>query len=286
MVENKFMEKIRSFSFRILLEIAEKIGIAKYLLNQTLNQAKHQILVLLYHDTKNNLFRNHVKFLSEYFTFASLEELLKIHESRNFPEEPTVVITFDDGLKSFYREVFPVVREMEIPVANYVPIDILSSEYRFYGATRTDMIIKESEKNIRHLGLEDNLSDDYIVKPGLSRENLLEIDADPNVTIGAHTISHRRLDLLDKESSEEEIRKSKERLEKILGHPINHFAYPKGRFLPRDRELVKEAGFKSAAAVSNKWFRLDSDIFSFPRVWSGPKNSSISRLSYMIITAQ
>ena len=48
-----------------------------------------------------------------------------------------------------------------------------------------------------------------------------------------------------------EITRSKAILEDLLGHPIASYAYPHGSYRAGVRELVRAAGFTSAAAVRN-----------------------------------
>jgi peptidoglycan/xylan/chitin deacetylase (PgdA/CDA1 family) len=74
----------------------------------------------------------------------------------------------------------------------------------------------------------------------------------PDVTIGAHTLSHPMLAKHDVEFARKEIVESKARLEAELGIPVRHFAYPVGDPTsagPREFGLAKEAGFASAVTT-------------------------------------
>ena len=63
---------------------------------------------------------------------------------------------------------------------------------------------------------------------GISSESLKILDADPLCTIGAHTVSHPRLDTLSFDDQQKEIAQSRQELEALLDHPIHHFSYPHG----------------------------------------------------------
>ena len=83
-------------------------------------------------------------------------------------------------------------------------------------------------------------------------ETLRALSGAPDVTIGAHTMSHPRLAKLDAEAARREIVDSKTRLEAELGLPIRHFAYPVGDPTSaglRDFALAQEAGFVSAVTT-------------------------------------
>jgi peptidoglycan/xylan/chitin deacetylase (PgdA/CDA1 family) len=83
-------------------------------------------------------------------------------------------------------------------------------------------------------------------------ETLRALAGAPGVTIGAHTLTHPMLAKHDEASARSEIVESKARLEKELGIPVRHFAYPVGDPTsagPRDFALAKAAGFASAVTT-------------------------------------
>lgn len=88
--------------------------------------------------------------------------------------------------------------------------------------------------------------------------------------IGAHTVSHPILATLDAERAGDEIGRSRDVLETLLGEKVGLFAYPNGRpgtdYLPEVHPgLVRELGFE--AAVSTRWAaaRRGEDVFQIPR---------------------
>ena len=69
------------------------------------------------------------------------------------------------------------------------------------------------------------------------------------ITIGSHTQSHR---LLTKESADvalSELSESRRILQQRLGAPIEHFAYPDGRFNPMVTQAVNTAGYRYAYGI-------------------------------------
>jgi peptidoglycan/xylan/chitin deacetylase (PgdA/CDA1 family) len=72
---------------------------------------------------------------------------------------------------------------------------------------------------------------------------------EPDVTIGAHTLSHPMLAKCDAMTAEREIAGSKLVLERHLARPIRHFAYPFGDAAAagtREFRLARQAGFLTA----------------------------------------
>lgn len=67
--------------------------------------------------------------------------------------------------------------------------------------------------------------------------------------IGAHTFTHAHLTQLSLATAREEIVASKKSLEDRFGIPVDHFNYPYGEWNQAVRDLVIEAGFKSACTI-------------------------------------
>ncbi|RMF99181.1 MAG: polysaccharide deacetylase family protein [Gammaproteobacteria bacterium] len=90
------------------------------------------------------------------------------------------------------------------------------------------------------------------------------------LAIGAHTQSHPILARLDTPTARAEIVGGRQRLQAITGEAPALFAFPNGKpgrdYLPRDVELVREAGF--SAAFTTVWgsAAAASDPYQLPRI--------------------
>ena len=91
-----------------------------------------------------------------------------------------------------------------------------------------------------------------------------------DIDIGAHTQSHPILTRLTDEAADLEIRRSREELEAGLGRSVHHFAYPNGGGVvnhdTRIANLVRRAGFRSAATSVDGVLRLGADPFRLRRL--------------------
>jgi len=67
--------------------------------------------------------------------------------------------------------------------------------------------------------------------------------------IGSHSLSHPYLTRLSMRDAREEIVTSKKKLEDTFGVPIEDFCYPYGNWNETVRELVVEAGYRTACAA-------------------------------------
>jgi peptidoglycan/xylan/chitin deacetylase (PgdA/CDA1 family) len=68
--------------------------------------------------------------------------------------------------------------------------------------------------------------------------------------IGSHTLTHPHLTKLPPAQAREEIAASKKKLEDLFGVAIRHFCYPYGDWDGRTRDLVLEAGYRTACTTS------------------------------------
>jgi peptidoglycan/xylan/chitin deacetylase (PgdA/CDA1 family) len=103
----------------------------------------------------------------------------------------------------------------------------------------------------------------------LTWDEVLALDQEPLITIGAHTVDHFVMSQLRDEELERQIRESRDELERRLGHPVHHFAYPFGREEHADvREFtaVERAGFVSAVTTRPAHWRGRPSLFALPRL--------------------
>ena len=87
--------------------------------------------------------------------------------------------------------------------------------------------------------------------------------------IGAHTVSHPILAILDEKSARREIGDSRDFLVAALGEPVGLFAYPNGKsgvdYTHEHSRIVKSLGFDAAFATNWGVGRTTSDIYQLPR---------------------
>jgi peptidoglycan/xylan/chitin deacetylase (PgdA/CDA1 family) len=86
----------------------------------------------------------------------------------------------------------------------------------------------------------------------MSWDELKPFAADPLITIGAHSITHRNLAMQTEQTASHEMVTSRERIEGVLQRPVVHLAYPYGdkdAAGPREFTLAHAAGFKTAVTT-------------------------------------
>ena len=172
------------------------------------------------------------EYRSKGYTFVSIDNLPK--------HGHWVCLTFDDGYRDNYTLAYPMLKRLGVPFTVYVTtgfIDNLSPMWWYPGA-----------------------------QLGISTEELKTMDADPLCTIGAHTVSHPRLDILTREQQYREIAESKQTLEALLGHEIKHFSFPHGAHNKDTLSICRELGFRTVVQSWGGPLRRGENPYPLPRI--------------------
>ena len=147
---------------------------------------------------------------------------LNVSEALPCPDEPSVCITFDDGCETDLIAAAPVLREFDFSATFYLTAGFLGT-------------------------------------PGyLNAGQVRELDAQ-GFEIGCHSMTHPYLSDLTEPELKREIIDSKLQIESLLGHPIQHFSCPGGRYNQRTLAMARQAGF---ATVANSQFYANSSSTS------------------------
>lgn len=135
---------------------------------------------------------------------ARLEE----EPARNPLKSGEIVFTFDDGLRSDYDVVYPMLRTIGWPGLFFVESGAVGKDGHLTAAMLREM-------------------------------------AENGMVIGSHGHSHCFLAGLSLEKRREEIAGSKKRLEDILGKPVRALALPGGRMDAPAEATTREAGYQA-----------------------------------------
>lgn len=166
----------------------------------------------------------------------TISELSKLDE---IPEK-SFVITFDDGYEDNYLNAFPILKKYDFKATIYLVPNQKTNHWE--------------EKNTSVLS---NL---------LNEKQILEMLNSGLIEFGSHTLSHVNLSTINDEQLLNELKKSKEEVEKITNQECEAFAYPYGKFDDKIIQAVKNVGYKNATVVKRGLFEQNDDIFTIKRV--------------------
>jgi peptidoglycan/xylan/chitin deacetylase (PgdA/CDA1 family) len=176
------------------------------------------------------------------FAFVSLDECADwLSGIKQLPAR-SIAVTFDDAYASVVSAALPMLTRLRVPATIFVIGERIGGDNQWPGQW----------KSIPSMPLAD--------------ASQLRALIDGGITIGSHSWSHALLTRLDPDSLHREVEQSADRLERMLGTPIRHFAYPYGH--RGDREVAAarqrfrtavnaEARLITAGADPHDLFRID-----------------------------
>jgi peptidoglycan/xylan/chitin deacetylase (PgdA/CDA1 family) len=221
-------------------------------------------VVLLYHsvsDAPSDLavstraFREQMRYLTDHFELLTVSKLLAGLTQSSEHSHPLSALTFDDGYADNFDQVLPILAAYQVR-ATFYPITGLLGQHQSDPAQNAGWSTDSHGQEVRML----------------SWEQLRQM-AGQGHEIGAHTVHHPKLHQLPVEEVRREVFQCKSDLEAQLNVPVESFAYPRGRYTPIVKELVRAAGFTSAVTIHEGTLGPGFDPFELPRIPVQPDTS-------------
>jgi peptidoglycan/xylan/chitin deacetylase (PgdA/CDA1 family) len=243
--------------------------------------ARNKVSIVLYHDPNPVVLNKHLAYLLERYTPIKLEVLIRAIYARDWSGVPAkaLVITLDDGLKGNF-ELLNVFRRYRVVPTIYLCSQIVNSNRRFWFKTLPARSATEAkqysngQRNVwlrRQYGFEN--CKEYPPDERLAL-NLNEINLMKNfVDFQSHTRFHPILTTCSDTECKEEIKGSKEEIERLTGNDCCHFAYPNGDYTLREIEYLKQAGYKSARTIDVGWNSVNSNPYALKITGIGDDDS-------------
>jgi peptidoglycan/xylan/chitin deacetylase (PgdA/CDA1 family) len=240
------------------------------------------------------------------FTVLPLERALALREAGQLPRR-ALAITFDDGyadnaevalpilqrhglVASFFvaagfldggrmwnDSVIEIVRCSRLERADFTafglaPLPLRTLEQRRHAIDALVMKFKYLSLAQRQQGLAELhrlLGAPALPEHLMMRSEQVQQLHRAGMEIGGHTINHPILRVLPDAEAEREIAGGRERLQAIIGAPVNVFAYPNGKpdqdYDRRHVEIVRRLGFKAAVSTAPGVATLGDDRYELPR---------------------
>jgi peptidoglycan/xylan/chitin deacetylase (PgdA/CDA1 family) len=238
------------------------------------------------------------------FDLVSLTDALEVMAGSRTARRDLLVVTFDDGYRDVVRYAAPVLRQMGVPATCYLATGLVGTGRRFDHDRLHHLLRLAVQQKARPEGepaaalvasaATGSLSaalDQFIaqysrpallealdqLERALAGGELLPADGElmswdearqltrDGLTLGAHTENHAVLTLLDQRRAEEDIRASKQTIERETGQRVLDFAYCNGWYSRELIRLLAAQGFRSAVTTEDWPNRLGGDPFALRR---------------------
>ncbi|MFB6347290.1 MAG: polysaccharide deacetylase family protein [bacterium] len=207
------------------------------------HRSKNVNVILAYHAVgketdgaiRQNQFERQMKYLSDSYSVICLSDLTRDHL---MSEQPTAVLTFDDGHRSHSEIVGPLLETLGIKATFFVCPGLLNDQ-RSTKDQGNEYMSSSQVKNLHASGHE----------------------------IGAHGMNHVSLQELSRKEARREVEESRDFLEELTGSRVDSFAYPYGHASDQVEDIVREAGFSRAVTTRETLLTsTDSSCFRLPRM--------------------
>lgn len=188
------------------------------------------IRVVNYHDVPANraaAFRRQLTLFKHRFVPASKADLARLLDEGVWPHaRPGLIVTFDDGLRSHFEVVAPILDQLGFQGWFFVPVDLISLAPQ-----------EQPEAAIRHDVYHDC---DTVTDPRVFMSEPQVLDLSRRHIVGCHTATHVRLarELTDNQLRAE-IYNAKQRLESMLGRSVDSFSWVGGEEWAYSREAAR-----------------------------------------------
>ncbi len=196
-------------------------------------------------------FEANLRFLNCNTNVVSIDDFLS---GKLSTEKINVVITFDDGYKSWATYALPILKILKLPATFFVSSG-------FVGLSKEEEIKFVREKLLL-------TPDPSKIPYGLTLADLKKIVED-GFTIGGHTTNHCNLaGVVDSAQLRYEIAEDKAKLESIIGRKIEYFAYPSGAYQNPEfdlTEVLREIGYRAAVTTISGFNSLSTDRYFLNR---------------------
>ena len=199
-----------------------------------------QVPILMYHEVNdaqlNNLylsvadFQSHLDYFQEAgITPITMEQLWNHWENKApLPDKP-VVLTFDDGYRSMYTTVYPMLAERGWPGTFYCVSDYTASG---------DFISEDMIREMAAAGME----------------------------IGSHTASHVELDSCTGDALNAQLTQSRDILSGLSEKPVVQLCYPSGHYNADTQAAAQDAGYHCAVTTEYGFAAPEQGLFALKRI--------------------
>ncbi|MCG2776104.1 MAG: polysaccharide deacetylase family protein [Desulfobacterales bacterium] len=183
-------------------------------------------------------FKRQIAYLKDAgYTFVTPDQVRRYLNGDLVLQEPSVLITFDDGCLSVKQYTLPILEKYEACATVFVTTDPNSHIF--------------------------NLRDQP--QRRLTDEELRAIDGDI-INVESHAVSHRPLTALSADEIHFELAESKKELERIISREVSYLAIPGNWYSSEVMRIARELGYKAVWCSNPGMITANANPFGLPRL--------------------
>ena len=252
-----------------------------------------------------DLERTIIAYKDKGYLLATLDDVAQYIELQRRPNKKFVCFTLDDGYSDNFEHAYKIFKKHNCPFAVYVSTDFPEYKALLWWYSLETLLLEnerieladgtcfecrsmeEKNKAFRALRLKifdvktsdmryyltwlfghyDLNFERLVEKNSLSWSQIKILADEPLCTIGSHTITHAALDCIDTSQTLAELAESKKIIERQIGKPVVHLAYPYGRYTEQVVRQVSQIGYRTAVLANGGYVRRGMSVFKIPRIF-------------------
>ena len=252
-----------------------------------------------------DLERTIIAYKDKGYLLATLDDMAQYIELQRRPNKKFVCFTLDDGYSDNFEYAYKIFKKHNCPFAVYVSTDFPEYKALLWWYSLETLLLEnerieladgtcfecrsmeEKNKAFRALRLKifdvktsdmryyltwlfghyDLNFERLVEKNSLSWSQIKILADEPLCTIGSHTVTHAALDCIDTSQTLAELAESKKIIERQIGKPVVHLAYPYGRYTEQVVRQVSQIGYRTAVLANGGYVRRGMSVFKIPRIF-------------------
>jgi peptidoglycan/xylan/chitin deacetylase (PgdA/CDA1 family) len=228
-----------------------------------------------YHDippSEADQFEKQLQYYQKHFSPVCYEDLILFHDNNIWEKKkPGLILSFDDGFRSSYEVVAPLLEKYEFTGWFFIPAGVV------------DVPIEDQPKEALKFKITPKPYPYGDKRVFLTWDQIMELDK--NHVIGSHTLTHSRLRFnLSEEQLYQEIVVSKQVMKSNLGHEIQIFAWvggEEGSYSYEAANIIQQAEYKVVFLTNNSLIRSHTNLHLLDRT-NIESNFSIGLMEFQL----
>jgi peptidoglycan/xylan/chitin deacetylase (PgdA/CDA1 family) len=225
--------------------------------------------VLMYHHINHHkgdmvtitpeVFEGQMEYLQRagYRTLKIQELVSYINGGLTLPQK-AVVVTFDDGWLDNYMYAFPILKKYKINATVFLITNRVENASQNAAKIPSFIPTHEESKSLIEKGEAHKVVLNWELIKEMSNSGMLEFYS--------HTKSHAKCNSLPEKELMEELKESREIIEKRLDSPCPYFCWPYGKYNGLAVNVAKKTGYKALFTTNHGVVEAGSDPFAINRV--------------------
>ena len=209
------------------------------------------------------------------FNVITLDTFLDFMAGKGQVPDNAVLITFDDGYEDFYKLAYPVLKDKNLSATMFMITSTIGDKTGWNPKIDQTQMQEMVEHNIyfqshthdahKYIQGSNGKEDAFLVTRAYNKENYPETFEEYYDRVY------------------QDLAKSKEVLDELLGQDTKALAVPYGRFTPTVKEIAAAAGFEYNFTIKPGVVSQKTDKMSLPRINAGYSSISDDELKNIIL---